>query len=85
MVTLTLSTPTTPDEVLSAGNTIGAEFIENIVAAYDGPVTGTDEEKTAFVMSQVRKWFVEVNHAQKKRTGREESDATVDAAKTDFS
>jgi hypothetical protein len=85
MVTLTLSTPTAPDEVLSTDNAKGSEFIENIVAAYRGPVDGTDEEKTAFVMSQIRKWMVDVNHGQKKKVGREQSDATVDATKTDFS
>ena len=85
MVTLTLSTPTAADEVLIASNSVGSEIINNVVQAFQGPVTGTDDEKAAFFMLQMRKFLVEVNHAEKKKAGREQSDATIDASKTDFS
>ena len=85
MITLTLATPTVPDEALSADNTVGAEFIDNVVAAHRGPVDGSDVEKVQFFMKVIKRWLVETNHAQKKKAGREQSDATIDATKTDFS
>ncbi len=84
-VTLTLAAPTTTDESISATNVIGAEIIGNVVAAYEGPISGTDQEKAAFFMQQLRIFLREVNHAEKKNAGREQSDADIDAAKTDFS
>lgn len=84
-VTLTLAAPSISDEAISATNSIGAEVIDNVVLAYRGPVGGTDQDKAAFVMQQIRIFLREINHAEKKKAGREQSDATIDAAKTDFS
>uniref|UniRef100_A0A6M3JXI9 Uncharacterized protein n=1 Tax=viral metagenome TaxID=1070528 RepID=A0A6M3JXI9_9ZZZZ len=64
-----VSTPAnyTGDKVDYIAPAIGSRYIEAVVAYYGGPVDGTNEEKAAFYLNQLRAWHRMIYRHQQER------------------
>jgi len=82
-----VSTPAnyTGDKVDYIAPEVGVRYIEAVVAYYGGPVDGTNEEKAAFYLNQLRDWHRMIyRHQQELAAGRSAANDAATQVNTDL-
>jgi len=63
----------------SFNNAIGAVVIQNYIAAYEGPVAGTDQEKLDWLVAHLAAHLQAVHAGYKRQAAREQVDSDTEA------